>query len=460
MQVSESTGPVAGPLIAISDRSRLPGKSSPLGLLELSVAMRNPYRYLQSRYQSYGPVSQGRYGPISIVDILGPEATETVLMNQEGAFSSKDGWTVAIGPFFGGGLMLRDGQEHLTHRRIMQMAFRREALERYLGLMNPEIDALTDQWVQDGGSRQFRMFPTMKKLTLDLASLIFLGEKLGPVADQLNRAFVDTVAAGGIGSLIRLPVPFTPYWRGLRGRQVLEGYFYGNLDQKRRSKSDDFFAQFCQVALAEENQLSDKEVVDHMIFLLMAAHDTTNMTLNTMVYHLAQNPEWQDRCRAEASQAGPGPLTFADLPGLNLIERVMKESLRLIPPVPGLMRMTVRDTCVAGVRIPAGKLCAVYPVFSHHLEEWWPDHRKFDPDRFLPERAEHKAHKFLYIPFGGGVHKCLGMHFADMQVKAIIVQLLNRYRWRTSANYKLKIDNKTLPKPADGLRLHVERISN
>ena len=173
------------------------GTSSPWGIAELPQVLRSPYKYLQSRYRKYGPVSNGCFGPISIIDILGPEATQTVLMNRDGAFSNRAGWAVAIGPFFEGGLMLRDGDEHLTHRRVMQMAFSKEALARYLNLMNPEIDALTSQWVGPNRVRQIHMFPAMKKLTLDLASMVFLGEKLGAHTEKLNRAFVATVAAGG-----------------------------------------------------------------------------------------------------------------------------------------------------------------------------------------------------------------------------------------------------------------------
>ncbi len=128
----------------------------------------------------------------------------------------------------------------------------------------------------------------------------------------------------------------------------------------------------------------------------------------------------------------------------------MKESLRLVPPVPVLARRTVKDTEIMGVPIPAGRLTAVMVHLQHHMPEYWTDPERFDPERFADDRREDKVHRHAWEPFGGGVHKCLGMHFAGAEVRAIMHQLLRRFRWTVPADYATPLNYGSLPFPDDG----------
>lgn len=432
----------------------IPGRSPLYGLTDLVSLLRDPVGFVHSRYDRYGAVSWFRIMGRKVVLLLGPDANEFALRNIDNKFSNKIGWEWVIGSYFHGGLMLRDFEEHLAHRRIMQVAFRHSALARYLESMNPQTALLLDRWNPDE-SGKLLMFPTLKQLTLDLASNVFLGEDLGSGADAINRAFIDTVRASGPGSIIRYPIPGTLAWKGRKGRQVLERYFFERIPAKRQAKTADFFAEFCRAESEDGERFSDRDVVDHMIFLLMAAHDTTNITMNSMFYHLAKNPDWQKRCREEVQGLGDRALTMEDLPKLKTMELVMKEALRLVPPVPGLPRAAVKDCSFGGFHIPAGTIVSVSPMFTHLMDEYWTDPTRFDPERFSPERAEDKGHKFAYMPFGGGIHKCIGMHFADLQVKAVMSQILRRFEWSVPADYELRIDNTSLPRPVDDLPVSI-----
>ncbi len=437
--------------------AEIPGRSPLYGLVDLLAILRDPVRFVRSRYDQFGPVSWFRIMGRKVVLLLGPEANEFALRNTDNRFSNKIAWEWVIGSYFRGGLMLRDFEEHFAHRRIMQVAFRRSALERYLEAMNPQVSGLLDRWQPDATGRLL-MFPTLKQLTLDLASNVFLGEDLGPRADAINRAFVDTVRASGPGSIVRYPIPGTLAWKGRQGRKLLEQYFLERIPAKREATTADFFAEICQAETEEGERFSDRDIVDHMIFLLMAAHDTTNITMNSMFYYLAKYPEWQARCREEARALGDRPLDMDDLPKLQTLERVMKESLRLVPPVPGLPRATVTDCDFGGYRIPAGTMVSVSPMFTHLMEAYWTDPMRFDPERFSPERAEDRSHKFAYLPFGGGVHKCIGLHFADLQVKGVMTQILGRFEWSVPAGYELRIDNTSLPRPVDDLPVSIRPL--
>jgi cytochrome P450 len=188
-----------------------------------------------------------------------------------------------------------------------------------------------------------------------------------------------------------------------------------------------------------------------MIFLMMAAHDTSTITTAAVTYFLAKHPEWQDRARQESLALGEGPVDIDALERLSALDMVIKESLRLVAPVPLVMRRTVKPAEVEGHFIPADTLVAVAPAVNHFDPACWTNPDDFDPGRFEPGRAEDKSHRNAWIPFGGGAHKCIGMHFGILEVKAILHEMLRTHRWTVAADYQVRWDNTSLPVPVDGL---------
>lgn len=412
------------------------------------------------------PIAMGqnlsaRYGNVFWVDalgttfitLIGPEANELVFRNSGDIFSNSKGWEYYIGKFFRRGIMLLDFEEHRYHRGIMQAAFKKPVLKQYLERMNPAIEKGISRWKP---GRDFEVLTHIKQLTLDIATDIFMGEKLGPESDTINKAFVDCVRAGT--ALVRFPVPGGRWKKGLDGRRVLEEFFRSRIDEKRRHPGEDLFSRLCQAEDELGRRFTDDDVINHMIFLMMAAHDTSTITLSSMFYQLARHPEWQDRLREESFRLGKRDLDHDDLARLEEAGLVMKEAMRLIPPVPGLPRKTVKDVVVDGHHIPAGSMITVSPILTHRMKEWWSHPEVFDPERFSEGRAEHKKNIYQYVPFGGGAHMCIGLHFAEMQVKAVLHHVLQRFRWSVPAGYEMPVDFTSLPVPADRLPVKLERL--
>lgn len=406
----------------------------------------------RTRYDQYGPVSWLKMFGITVVTAQGPDACGEVLANRSKAYASGPGWGYLIGPFFDRGLMLLDFEEHHQHRRIMQQAFTNERLSRYLDPMNQTLAASINRWAPDP---TFAIYPAIKQLTLNVATRTFMGGQLGPEADKINAAFAACVRAGT--ALIRKPVPGLRWSRGLTARRVLENYLRPQLPAKRASEADDLFSALCHARSEEGEQFTDDDVINHMIFLLMAAHDTTTITMTTMAYYLAKHPEWQERCRQESLALGTPTVSFADLDRLESIDLVMKESMRLITPVTGVFRKTVRDTELMGYFLPKDTFVSVNLHGNHHLAEYWPRPEHFDPERFAADRREDKIHKNAFMPFGNGVHKCIGLYFAGMQVRAAMHQLLLTHEWSVPADYTMPIDWSSLPRPKDGLPVRLTR---
>ncbi|KAJ1682996.1 hypothetical protein LUZ63_021776 [Rhynchospora breviuscula] len=408
---------------------------------------RDPVGLFASQWEHYGPVSPLRLPGRRAVMLLGPDACGAALQNRDKAFANGPAWTELVGPFFRRGLMLLDFEEHHAHRRIMQEAFTRSRLEGYAAGMHPAIESGLAAWEPAPG---FRVYRALKDLTLDVAADIFMGgaeDSTPREMRRVNRAFIACVqSAGGV---VRADVPLTRWGRGFRGRRLLEDFLRHYLPARRAHPGDDLFSQLCAVEGDDGRRFGDDDVVNHMIFLMMAAHDTSTTTLTTMMCHLGQHPEWQQRCREEALALGPRP-GLDELDTMTSVDLVMRESLRLQPPVPVVVRRAVKDTEVLGRRIPAGTAVVVAVQFSHLMPEHWTEPERFDPERFSDERREDRSHRHAWEPFGAGVHKCLGMFFAGAEVKAVMHHLLRGFSWSVPEDYVPRMNNHSLPFPADG----------
>ena len=149
-------------------------------------------------------------------------------------------------------------------------------------------------------------------------------------------------------------------------------------------------------------------------------------------------------------------LTHDELDNMADTALVIQEALRMYPPLVMMPRYALREFEFNGHRIPANTACVISPLFTHYMEEYWSNPCKFDPERFSPGRAEDKKHFFQYIPFGGGAHKCLGLHFAQVQGKIFLYHFLRRYRVAKEAGQRFKYNNVPLTFPTNGLPLKIE----
>lgn len=407
--------------------------------------------FTRARYERFGPVSwMGAFGTKMVI-VAGPEATQEALTTKSKSFS-QDGWTYLIDAFFHRGLMLMSFDEHKMHRRIMQEAFTRDRLEGYVSQLGPTLESSISEWT----TGEFNpIYPLLKSVTLDVATEVFMAGRGGSEdTDAINDAFVATVRAAS--SIVRFPLPGTRWRAGVRGRALLENYFTRHLPAARAGHGSDLFAGLCHARTADGEAFTDEDIVSHMIFLMMAAHDTSTITTTAAAYFLAKDPAWQERARAESDQIGDRP-GIDDLESLATLDLVIKETLRLVAPVPIVMRKTVENVEIAGHAIPADTLVAVAPAVNHFDEACWTDPDTFDPDRFSEPRREDQRHRFCWIPFGGGVHKCIGLHFGTLEVKAILHQMLLNYTWTVPDDYEARWDNTSLPVPVDGLPITLER---
>jgi len=440
--------------------AHIPGeKGLPFVGTTLSV-LSDPIKFGLGMVEKYGSIYRTYSFGKDNVMLLGADANELVMFNRDKIFSSEQGWGPVLNNLFPRGLMLMDAEQHRTDRKVLAVAFKPAPMKHHCEKLNTGIAERVTDW----SGTSFKFYDAIKSLSLDLAASAILGIPWGPEADKINKAFVDEVqAAMGI---VRSPLPFTKMGRGVKARAYLIEFFTAQV-QERREKAvnsdgeQDIFTQIC-LATGEDGELmSEAAVADHMNFLMMAAHDTITSSATTLIYYLAKNPEWQERLREECLSVAPAgsPVKYEDLGKLELTEMAFKEALRLVPPVPSFPRRALKEFTFRNYTIPAGTEIGVSPTYVHKMEKHWPEPHKFDPMRFTAENSAGR-HKYAWVPFGGGAHMCIGLHFAYMQIKILMHAILtqNRIVLQGGPDYVPKWQVFPIPRPKDGLPVRLERL--
>jgi len=387
-------------------------------------------KLLRDKAEKHGPVF--RWNPIKRgVCLLGAEATEFVLRDPKGIFEAGPGWVDRIGSVFRNGILVKDGLPHRHLRRLMQPAFRKGAIDGYVMAANPIIDRSLDHW-QGASASSVDIYELCKTLTLKIALKTFFGVE----AEQedfagYNRAITDLV--DGSIALIKLRIPGLTHNRACRSRKWLEEHLIPLVHQRRSVESDDMLGQLAIHRDEDGQMLKDEEIVDQMIFMMMAAHDTTASTLTSLHYELAKNTEWQDKLYEsgkgiEETTASASELSYK----LPLHLACVKETLRLHTPLKGIPRVPSEDFEFAGYKIAKGTLVSVCPAYNHRMSEYWPEPGAFQPQRFAKENLSDIT-PYSYGPFGHGAHACLGQMFAERFVTLIIHKVIQRYRWELTA---------------------------
>lgn len=414
---------------------------------------RDPYALFHHHYQKYGAISRISITGNKCVLLLHPDYAQRVLMDREKNFSIKMGWESVMADFFQGGLVMRDYDEHRLHRGIMQSSFKPPAMREYATRIQSIVEKAVERWA---AAESILFYREVKRLLLDIAFQVFCWvDDTESKVPQINQAFTDMME-GALG-IVRLDVPGFLYHRGLEGRRYLKRFFMQMIAKKRASNDRDVFAHFCKEKTEDGRYYDDEDIADHMAFLMLAAHDTTTSASTMAAYHLGNDHDLQASLAAEVA-AWPRELSFDTVfHSTNRLICAFYETLRMHPPVPLFLRRTIGPCEFDGVQVPADTMICVPSLYIHRMEEWWRDPHTFDPSRFSDEVGEHRKHPFMWIPFGGGAHKCIGMHFARLLFLLTFRELIDRYQIEFVRNdyFPTKLQHFPFTRPLDNLPLRL-----
>ena len=396
---------------------------------------------IQRLQKSKGDVFQLNILNEDVLLLLTPSATKQIFLDPDDNFSSKHGWEFSIGPTFENGLMLRDFDDHKYHRSLLQTSFRRDALDKYINIIQPRIDSWIEEVKQ---KKEFYLYKSIKQLMFNVAVELFFDEVDDTKLNHLNQLFINSIKPAT--TIVRSPYPMTRMKKGLKARVELLEYFQEKSDKIDLSK-ETLFADLVKTN-NEEAGLTNFEIAEHMIFLLLAAHDTTTSTLTSSIHFLAGDENYQNKIKTESSTLSKTDIS--DLKNGIIGEALFNEAIRKYPPVPFSPRWVVRDTELDGYDIPKNTYIAAGPLVLHNDERYWEDPLVFNPERFEDPSITHEA----YFPFAGGAHTCLGKFFASYLFKNVVYKLVDNFQV-ISAYEDLKINPAPIPNPRKDVKIQV-----
>lgn len=427
------------------DLDHIPGENGPPLINKTFEYLRDPFGMDARMRARYGPMLRMRLFGRTIVSLSSAELAARLLLDREHTLSNQFGWTHFLGGLFDGGLMLRDFEDHRLHRGIMQVAFRGPARAAHHAQIDRHFAETVERWL--AAPMPMRFYPAIRRALIEQAGSAFLGLPPGPHVELASRCFGAIRQA--VMAVVRVELPGTAWRRGVVARRRLADLLRSEIPTRRDGDGQDLFSALCRAEDEDGERFDDEAIVDHMIFLLFAAHDTTSSAITTLIDHLTLAPDLQARA-AEECRSVPA-LGWDELDRLEYVDRCFREAIRLQPPVPYILRRTVSACQIGDHRLPERAPTTLMVHALHRDPALWSDPDRFDPDRFAPERAEDRRHPHAYVPFGGGAHRCIGAEFARQQAKVFCYQLLRRAsveRIREGATVWRQVP---IPMPKDGL---------
>ncbi len=411
---------------------------------------RDPLKFARDRHARYGLVWRTHLMGRPTAVLLGPEANRFVLGTHMHLFSSRDGWSKTITSLIGDGLSLLDGATHRRHRAMIMPALHGTTLNAYFDEMHAQVAAHAERWLAAG---ELGMFAAFKRLSFDIATRLMLGPQSQAEAAECFELFHTFTRGLFAPPAWKLPwIPYGKAWNaGLRLRPILRRI----VGEHRSMGGTDTILGMLVAARDEQGMgFSDDELVDELLVLLWAGHDTITSLLTWVVYELARDPSVAAPALAEQRAFGAGGLALADLRRMPALDRVLREAERLHPPAPGGFRAVVSEFEYGGYRIPAGWNVMYSSVFTHHMPELWRDPDRFNPERFAASQNEGRQ-PFCLVGFGGGPRVCVGLAFAQMQMRIVMAYLLRTLRFELLPGQRFDPVAVPTRMPRDGLRVRV-----
>jgi cytochrome P450 len=361
---------------------------------------------------------------------------------------------------FGNGLLTNEGDAWLKQRHLIQPAFRRDRIESYGNTMVAYTERMVAPW-HNGEVRDIHR--DMMRLGLEVVAKALFNVEIASERNTIAEALNTFMELGSRGRLLLPPIlrllPTADNRRYQRAARQLDDVVYG-LIRLRRSNDhtgDDLLYGLLHTQDESGRGMSDKQLRDEVMTLLLAGHETTAVSLSWTWYLLAQYPEVEEKLWSELRQVlnGRKP-TAQDLSKLPYTGRVVKEAMRLYPPAWAIVRKSLQHCEIGGYQVPAGSTVMMNQWVMHRDPRYYDQPERFHPDRWLDERAK-AIPKFAYFPFGGGPRTCIGASFAAMEGVLVLATIAQKYQLRVAPDWPVEpLPTMTL-RPKQGIKVVLTR---
>lgn len=356
-------------------------------------------------------------------------------------------------------ILCLDGARHERERRLMMPPFHGSRMLAYGHTMQAVTETVLAGWPT---GQPFPIHREMQAITLDVILRTVFGLEDASGTARLRELLRQTVGLGGSVFLLwpRLQVDlgrWSPWGRVVRMRHEIDTLLRAEFARRRASgvAGADILSLLIEARDEHGQPMSDEELRDEMVTLLVAGHETTATGLAWAFHRVLANDDVRERLRAELRPVRDGEaLTPETIGRLEYLDAVVKETLRLNPVVPDVGRRLTRPARFGGWDLPAGVAVVPCMYLTHRRPDVWPDPLRFDPDRFVGRRPT----PYEFFPFGGGVRRCLGMAFALYEMKVVLATVLSRLELRAAPGYRMKLVRRSITfAPSEGMPVVVDR---
>ncbi|HET6448117.1 MAG TPA: cytochrome P450 [Conexibacter sp.] len=431
-----------------------PGPGGPSALIAARFLLRGP-RFLESCHDRYGPVFTIRLNTGRTVVIAGdPAVAKEVFQGSPDDLHAGAG-NVVLKPILGGrSVLLLDGPEHLRQRRLMLPPFHGERMRAYGETMRAVAERHIATWPV---GRPFAVHPTMQEITLEIILRTVFGveepERIARLAEPMKRLLNSTDQPL---RLLMLQLtrsagakPRSPWGRVYALMAPVDALMHEQIAARRADAEprDDILSLLLSAHDEDGNGLTDAELRDELMTLLLAGHETTATALAWTIERLVRTPRVLTRLREEI-EAGEST---------EYLDATVKEALRMRPVVPGVIRQLQRPLTIGGMELPAGVNVAPSIYLIHRRPDIYPEPQAFRPERFLGDDA---PSTYEWLPFGGGIRRCLGASFALYEMRIVLETVLRRATLETTDAVPEPIKRRFVTfTPRDGGRVRVTQLT-
>lgn len=439
----------------ISKSRATTGADAEFGLRTLLALRKDPLKTVVDIAKA-GEVARLDVGSEALFVIHHPDHVEHVLKTNAKAYR-KSRFYDRLKPIFGNGMIVAEGASWKRQRETARPAFSSKALRAISTVAAQNADDFVAE-IRELDGQPLDVSEAMMRLTLSVAMRVLYSAEVGREdARRLQDAITVALRTAEKRMWAMFPalqtMPTASTLRFKKAVAVLDDFVYG-LVAERRAMGEDAPKDLLYTMLSWRDPqsgkgLPDQIMRDEILFMMLAAHETTAAALAWSMYLLSTHPQTRRQVRDELASVLQGRTpTYDDLKDLKVTEAVISESMRLFPPAWSMSRTALEDDEIGGYAIPAGASLMVCPWLTHRDSRYWDNPMGFDPARFLDAEAEAARHPFAYFPFGGGPRTCIGNNFAMIEAVTVLARVLQQ------VDLDLAHDATVTPEPMISLRPH------
>ncbi|MGK0387765.1 MAG: cytochrome P450 [Maribacter sp.] len=433
-------------------------------LSNLLSLLKNPIDVFSQYFNKYGDTFKISQSEVDIIFTQRTEVVEYVLQKNNRNYWKPKRAKKLLGEYLGNGLLLSDGDYWLQQRRLIQPGFKKSNLAQFVKLMQTEVDNYDSKFEKLAKSNEvFDITHDMMGVTFRIIasciSTVTYDEKALARIEHIEVEILKYIAKTG-------RLPFLKSWFRFTGEDDRikklsnEGndLLYKVIDERiaSREEHDDILDMLLNIRYEDTNKgMTRKQLLDELLILIVAGHETTANALSWTLYLLAEHPEVEAQILQEIKEVlGNEKPSLENLPKLEYTKMVLQESMRLHPPAWITDRVALEDDEIDGIEIPKNSIVTLFIYGIHRNPKYWDNPDKFIPTRFSKANMKGRK-KFTYLPFGGGPRLCIGNNFAMMEMQLTLVHLLRKYKWTLVKDQKIVYQPLITLRPRYGIKMQI-----